>query len=157
MMEYSEISVRKMKKFLVFLLCLGLSGCASLETAQFSNKYTEIYNNALNKGSNITIVKEGNFEEIRDKVNKLFESRGYKKVIYSAPEQEFIVITKDTSVGKALLIGNAHPCQILFKFTKAGSGKTRIDLARGSNILITNSEVEKDIREITKLIENKDI
>lgn len=144
-----------MKKMLVMLFCLELVGCVSLQTAQLSNKYATIYNNALNKRTNITITKEGNFEEIRDRVYKHFESLRYKKVIYSVPEQGFIVITKESSLGRALLIGNPHPCQIIFKFTKAGVGKTRIDLVRGSDILITNNEVEKDMQEISKLIENE--
>lgn len=146
--------MNKFQGIIIWATSILLAGCASLQNAQISNKYAAIYNDALNRGTNITIVKEGNFEEVRDRVNEHFKSLGYTKVVYSSPEQAFTVATKNTSVGKALLIGDVHPCQIMFKYTKAGPGKTRIDLVRGSSILITNSEVNKDLREIARLIEN---
>ena len=74
--------------------------------------------------------------------------------MYSVPEDGFVVIAKDVAIGKALFVGESHPCQIIFKFTKAEAGKTRIDLVRGSNILVTNNEVEEDIQHISGLIEN---
>jgi len=146
--------VKTLKIGLVLFLSLGFAGCAGLQEGQLSSKYEATYINALNERTNLTVTKEGNLEEIRDKVRKHLESLGYNKVVYAAPELGFIVVAKNISIASALFIGNDKPYQIIYKLTKAEDGKIIIELVKGTNILTTNTEVNKDMEKIYKQIES---
>ena len=138
-----------MKKLLLILICLGLVGCAT------TNVYGTIYNEAITKGISTVIIKEGDFEDINTYTVKHFESLGYKKVLYSSPKQGFMVVIKDVNFTKALLVGDPHMYKIILKYTKAGESRTRIDLVNGTKIIWAKKDVDRDIRQISKLIENE--
>ena len=67
-------------------------------------------------------------------------------------KEGFMVLVKDIPLSKAMLIGDPHPYKIIFKYTKAGIGRTRIDLVNGSPGLFTKEEVKQDIEEVFELI-----
>lgn len=128
------------KNFLVLLLCWGLCGCASYQ-------YGEIYNNALKAGTSITITKQENYQELKERVARYFEARGYKKVIFEDRRKGFIVFSQEGDYGLS--------CQIVVKYTqKAGSAKIRVDLVNGSDDLVTDDEIAEDIRAIAEQIKN---
>ena len=137
-----------MKKLSIVLSLFAFCGCATT----MSNPFGDMYNNAVSQEASIIIIKEGEFKAIDAKVTEHLKNLHYSHVIYSKPEEGFLVLVKDTSLVKSLFIGDAHPCKIILKYTKAGEGKTRIDLVRGSNSLMTNGEVDKDIQALTDLI-----
>ena len=140
-----------MKK-IIYLLILGiaLSGCATV------NPYGSIYNEAIVEGNSTTIIKDGEVKDIHVYVTKYFESMNYRKVLFSDLKEGFMVITKDISIAKAFLIWDPHVYKIILKYTKAGEGKTRIDLVNGTDIPIwARKDVDKDIQQIAKLIEEE--
>jgi hypothetical protein len=141
-----------MKRILLVLaVIVPLAGCASVEKAHFNHKYADIYNGALDNHTNTYIIKEGNFGNIKNNVLTYLSANGYEKMIYSEPDQGFLVFIKDFPISENLT-PEEHPCQILLKFTAKGKGKTRIDLVRGSNHALTNKEVDKDIAQIAQII-----
>lgn len=134
---------------LVFMLALlfALSGCAAT-----TNIYGSTYNNAVAQGKSTVIIQDNPLSAIQDRVNVGAKSLGYQKVIYSSPEEGFLVIFKDISVAKALLIGDSHIYKIILKYTKSGPDQTRIDLVNGSTVLWAKNEVSKDIEKLAELI-----
>lgn len=140
-----------MNKFLLLLLCTGLIGCA---TASTPNKYAGAYNEAVAAGKSTVIVKEGDFEIIKDQIDRRLSEVGYNRVLYTSPNDGFMVLVKDANFGNALLIGDAHPCKMILKYTNAGEGKTRIDLVNGSTEVFTKDEIEKDIQKLAELIKS---
>lgn len=128
------------KNFLVFLGLLGLSSCSY-------NQYKVTYCEAFNTKTLITISKDENYQELKDKVNGYFESRGYKNVVYEDQKNKFTVFSKAGDFGE--------PCQIILKYDfKAGENKTRVDLANGNDDIITETEVTDDIQRIADKIKN---
>ena len=128
------------KYFLVLLLYVGLTGCASYQ-------YTEIYRDALKTKINITITKEENYQELMKRIAGYFEERGYEKLIYEDSRKGFFVFTKEGDFGE--------PCKIILKYTqKRGVDKIRIDLVNGSDDLINDSRVSDDIQKIADQINN---
>jgi len=123
---------------LVLLWCAGLSSCAY-------NEYAGVYKNAVKTGSSITITQEEDYQRLKKIVSGYFESRGYKKLIFSDQKNKFFVLTKECDFDL--------PCQIILKFTqKAGTDKVRIDMVKASDELVTDSEVFNDIQEIAEQI-----
>lgn len=126
------------KIILVLLWCVGLSSCAY-------NEYAGVYKNGLKTGSSITIIQEENYQRLKKSVFGYFESRGYKKIIFSDQKNMFFVFAREGDF--------ELPCQIILKFTqKAGTDKVRIDMVKGSDELVTDSEVFNDIQEIAEQI-----
>ena len=133
--------IKIIKNPLVFLLCLGLSGCA------YYLQYSEVYKKNLKAATTITITKEGNYQELRQKITGYFESQGYKNILYVDQKKGFVVLAKECDFGK--------PCQIILKYTVSLSeDKIRIDLVKASDEIITDSEVSTDIQRIADQIKN---
>lgn len=148
-----SINIRQSLLYCLFLfVTINCFGCATYENSRIGNRYIAIYNDAVSKDATKYIIKEGKFDDIWAKVKEILGSFGYKKTIYSASEQGFMVFVKDLNIGEALLIGNPDACKIIVKFTKAEEGATRIDLVKGSNVLATNKQVEGDIQKIYESI-----
>ena len=131
----------------VLMISILIGGCATT-----TNRFGNVYNEAVASGRSTTIFKEGDFSNIKDNVNDCFKNVGYEKVFYSSPQEGFMVVVKDIPLTKSMLIGDAHPYKIILKYTKAGTGKTRIDLVNGSPGLFTKDEVQRDILKIAELI-----
>ena len=138
-------------KRLIFILALlfALSGCAAT-----TNIYGSMYNNAVAQGKSTVIIQDNPLRAIQDRVNAGAESLGYKKVIYSSPEEGFLVIVKEISVAKAFLIGDPHIYKIILKYTKSGPDQTRIDLVNGSTVVWAKNEVSRDIEKLAELIQS---
>ena len=137
-----------MKTSLIILISIVFfTGCVAT-TSQFAN----VYNSAVANGKSTTILKDGDFLIVKDNVNAHFKDVGYSSVLYSSPQEGFIVVFKDIPLAKAMLIGDAHPYKIILKYTKAGVGKTRIDLVNGSTGLFAQNEVQQDISQIAELL-----
>jgi hypothetical protein len=142
-----------MKKFLLIAVCLMLGGCA---TATSRNMFGERYNKAISAGTAATIIKEGVFENIRTLTFDTFASVGYKKVLFSDNQQGFIVVVKDVSLAKAMLVGEPHIYKIILKFTETGEqNKTRIDLVNATDIMWAQEEVDRDIQQLADIIRTK--
>ena len=130
-----------MKKLLAVFLCLWLCGCASYQ-------YREIYNNALRTGMGITVIKEENYQKLQKEIIGYFEARDYQRVIFEDRKRGFIVFAKEGTFGR--------PCQIILKYTyKAGVDKIRVDMVKGSDEIVTDSDVIRDIQQIAEQINNK--
>ena len=130
-----------MKRLLAVFLCLGLCGCASYQ-------YREIYNNALRAGVGITVIKEENYQKLQKEIIGYFEARDYQRVIFEDRKRGFIVFAKEGTFGR--------PCQIILKYTyKAGVDKIRVDMVKGSDEIVTDSDVIRDIQQIAEQINNK--
>jgi len=129
------------KNFLVLLLCLGLCGCASFQCR-------EIYNNALKTRTIITITKEENYQQLKQKVAGRLEAQGYKNIIFEDQKEGFFVFAKEGDFGL--------PCQIIIKYTqKAGVDKIRVDMMKGSDELVTDSGVTSDMQRIAGQIKDE--
>ena len=132
--DYGKQGGEMVKIFLVLLLCIGFTGCAY-------NEFSGTYKDALKSRAIITITKEGNYQELMQKVAGYFASRGYNKVIYADQKSGFFVYAKEGDF--------EEPCQIILKYTrKTGEDKIRIDMVKGSDELVTDGEVSNDIQEI---------
>lgn len=129
------------------ILLSTFCGCATT-----TNIYGSMYNNAVAQGKSTVITQDNPLIVIQDRVNTGAESLGYQKVIYSSPGEGFLVIVKDISVAKALLIGDSHIYKIILKYTKSGPGQIRIDLVNGTTVLWAKNEVSKDIEKLAELI-----
>lgn len=132
--------MKKIKNFLVLLLCLGLCGCASTE-------YALIYKNALKTGTGFTVTKEKNYQKLKERVAEYFVSRGYKSIVFADQKNGFFVFAKEGDF--------QVPCKIILKYTeKAGADKIRIDIVKGDDEdeLVTDSEVSADIQAIGEQI-----
>ncbi len=138
-------------KRIILLIVLGIvfGGCATI------NPYRETYNEAIRKETSTTIIKEGDTKEIHPYVTKYLESLGYKRVLYSDLKQGFMVVFKDIHIAKSFLVGDPHMYRIILKYTKAGEGKTRIDLVNATSIFWAIKDVDKDIQQIAQLIKNE--
>ena len=97
-----------------------------------------------------TITKEGEFLDIRADVEAQLKSKGYSKVLYSDPHQGFVVTVKNAPLAKSMLIGEPHPYKLILKYTKAGEGKTRIDMVNGSSSLVTRGKLNKILLKLVK-------
>lgn len=137
-----------MKKFLSILLCLGLAGCAST-----TNKYIGVYNDAVSSGHSSVIIKEGDFETMKEGVDQELNSIGYNKVLYTSPDEPFMVLVKSIDYGSPLLNNDAQSHKILLKYTKLDAGHTRIDLVNGASGA-SRDDVDIDIQKLTGLIKS---
>lgn len=136
-----------MKKFIIpIIFALLAGGCAA------TNQYSGIYNEAVAGGRSVTIIKEGELTSIRSKINEHLQANKYTKVLYSDPEQGFLVTFKDIPLAQSMLIGDPHTYRIILKYTKAGEGKTRIDLVNGNPGLMIKGDIDQDIAKIADLI-----
>ena len=130
-----------MKRLLAVFLCLGLCGCASYQ-------YREIYNNALRAGVGITVIKEENYQKLQKEIIGYFEARDYQKVIFEDRKKGLIVFAKEGTFGRS--------CQIILKYIqKAGTDKIRVDIVKGSDELVTDDEVVRDMLQIAEQIKNE--
>ena len=135
------------KNLLVITFCLGLTGCAAIQRAEFNQKYLEIYDNGLNANEVTSISKRASFSELKQELAKYITMHGYYKVILDDPMHGFVVFAKEAS---------DHSSIIIFKFTvKADGYKTSLDLVKGSNDPSTNSAVNEDIKEIASQINDE--
>ena len=139
-----------MRKVFWVALLLLFTGCA---TATSKNMFGERYNEAISSGTVATIIKEGNFEEIRNSVFDAFRSLSYNKVLFEDPKQGFMVVYKDIPEAKAYLVGDQQMYRIILKFTKTDEKyKTRIDLVNATDIMWAQEEVDRDIRQLADII-----
>lgn len=137
-----------MKNIFLIVVLLIAAGCATT-----SNIFGDRYNEAISKGTSTTIVKEGVFENIRKSTFDAFESVGYKGVLLSDNQQGFLVIAKDISFTKAILVGEPYIYKIILKFSKTGEqNKTRIDLVNATDIIWARKETGQDIQKIAEII-----
>jgi hypothetical protein len=136
-----------MKKLITILLCLGLVGCATPK-----NKYAGVYNDAVNSGHSVVILKEGDFETMEEGVNEQLSSVGYDKVLYNSPTELFAVLVKSIDYGSPLLNGDAQSHKIFLKYTKIDEGHTRIDLVNGGTEPSVKDEIDRDIQKLAALI-----
>lgn len=136
-----------MKRFLGLLFCVALTGCASTP-----NKYVSTYNEAVTNGQSVVIIKEGDFEVMRDGIDQQLRSVGYNKILYSSPTESCIALVKDVDYGDPLLNNDPLAYQIILKYTKLEAGKTRIDLVNGATKISSRIEVDKDIRKLAESI-----
>lgn len=132
---------------LILVVLLFCSGCAT-----GSDQYGSVYNNAVSSGTNLTVVKDGDFKMLSNRINEHLRSLGYQNVLYSDPKQGFLVVVKKISVAKALIAGDPATDKIIVKYTKAGEGKTRVDLVNASINLAAQGVVDKDIQQLAELI-----
>lgn len=132
---------------LILVVLLFCSGCAT-----GSDQYGSVYNNAVSSGTNLTVVKDGDFKMLSNRINEHLKSLGYQNVLYSDPKQGFLVVVKKISVAKALIAGDPATDKIIVKYTKAGEGKTRVDLVNASINLAAQGVVDKDIQQLAELI-----
>jgi len=138
-----------MKKLLVVLLCSGIIGCATP-----TNKYADLYNEAVAAGHSVVIIKEGDPETIKNGIDWQLGSMGYNKIIYASPSDGFMVFVKEANFGSALLKDDKDLDQMILKYTNAGVGKTRIDLVNGSAQGPKKDEIDRDIQKSAELIRN---
>jgi hypothetical protein len=132
------------------LFCIGLIGCAEAKTA----KYISAYNEAVNNGQSVVIIKEGDFTTTQEGVEQQLKSVGYNKVLYSSPAEACLVLVKDADYGNPLLNGDAKSYQIILKYTKLDAGKTRIDLVNAGTKISVKDGIDKDIQRLAQLIRN---
>jgi hypothetical protein len=138
-----------MKKLIAVLLCLGLTGCAT-----GTNKYVGVYNEAVNAGHSVVIIKEGDFQTMQEGVNEQLSSVGYNKTLYSSPTEPFAVLVKSIDYGSPLLNGDAKSHKIFLKYTKIDEGHTRIDLVNGGTEISAKKEIDADIQKLAELIKS---
>ena len=136
-------------KILLIPLFLCLSGCASHAAM---DKYGILFNEKLESGQYQRIETYKPFQVIRDTSLRKCQSLGYKKFIYSVPDQGFLVLMKDKPIATAFLWGRANPHLLLLKFSESETGDIRIDFVNGSENRIVQSEVDKDIQYLVKVI-----
>jgi hypothetical protein len=128
-----------MKRSLALLICLLLSGCAYTQ-------YSETYKNALRDGSGVSIIRQENYQELKQRIAGYFEGRGYKTE-FADQKRGFVVMAKQGDF--------EEPCQIILKFTvKPHDNKIRVDLVKGNDSLVTESEMTNDIEHIADQIKN---
>jgi len=141
-----------MTKNFLFLFCLlVLSSCATVG-GSVTGQYENIYNQTVAAGKSLTLYKSGEFQSVKEHVDQQLKIVGYDNVLASNPAVGFLVLVKDIPLAKAMAIGDAHPYRIILKYTKAGLGRTRIDLVNGSPGLLSGSTVEEDIQKLLELI-----
>jgi len=129
-------------KCLALFLCFGLIGCAS----ELSQKYSTIYDNALNAEGITIIAKNESYQQFKQELSRYLTLFGYTRLIFVDPKQGLMVVAKE---------GDAYPFRIILKYTATtGPFNIRVDLANGSDDLSNNTEVSKDIEELAELIRN---
>jgi len=138
-----------MKKILTLLLCAALAGCV---TTPKTNIYAGIYNDAVASGHSVVIIKEGDFDIMKEGVDQELDSVGYNKIIYTSPTEPFVVLVKGIEYGDPLLNGDAQSHKIFLKYTKIDAGHTRIDLVNAGTNSTVKNDIDADIQKLTELI-----
>ena len=122
------------------VLCSGLIGCAF-------NEYAGTYKNALKTGTGISIIKDEDYQQLKEKVAGYLALRRYKNVIFSDLKNGFFVFAK---TGDFQL-----PCQIILKYTpQAEPNKIRVDMVKASDELATDTAVDEDIQKIAEQLKS---
>ena len=119
-----------------------------------TNKYADLYNEAVSTGNSVVITKEGDLETIKEEIDQELNNVGYDKTIYTSPTDGFMVLVKEHGFGSALIVTDKHVYKMIVKYTSAGEGKTRIDLVNGSAESYTKDEIDSDIQKLADLIRN---
>ena len=128
----------------VLMFCLG---CAT-----DSNQYGGLYNNAVSNGTSVTLIRDGDFKTLSGRINGHLGDLGYKNVLYSEPAQGLIVVVKKLPAVKAVIAGDSTTDRMIVKYTKAGEGKTRVDLVNASTNMAAQGVVDKDIQKLAERI-----
>jgi len=128
------------KNLIVLLCCLWVSSCAL-------DEHQGVYNDSIKKGSNVTIIKEGNYQELKERVEEYLGSRRYTLGTLANEKRGLFVFVKKGDFDL--------PCEIIVQYTqKPGDAQIRVDLVMGNHDLITDSVVSDDIRELAEQIKN---